>query len=292
MDAPIDMSLRDQLEATFQKQQAEPAPEVVQTPTSAPQSDDLEKRFAKLNSASAKIQQERKELAAEREQRKAEWEEYKMMKEARERAQEDPAGWAALGGYKDADVYATSLIEKGALTPERRRLLEQDKEIRGLKSWKEQQEQERIQNQRRSEESAMLNQIRQFGESDENSEAFDLVNRFKAHHLVLNEITQHYNSTREIDGEGEVLDLQEAYKRVEDRLDKEISPALESPKYRSRFSSVQPAQTTGTPASIPAPRNPQGTTITGRMRASSAPPREMTHEERMEAAGRLLLGIK
>lgn len=255
--------------------------EVGQTPTPEV---NLEARFAKLNAASAKVQEERRAFAAEREAMKKDLAELQQLREARARAKEDPVGWAQLGGYEQPDIFATTLMDKGALTPERKKILELEKQTREqAERWQSFEAQQREAAQKQQ-EAAALAEVRHFGTQPEVAEQFDLVNRFNAHHLVLQEISAHWNQTLESMGEGEILDLAEAYARVEDRLDKEIAPALESPKYRSRFGAAAPAaRPTGAPASTPAPRQ-QGTTITGQMRAQSSPPRQQTEQERLAEA--------
>ena len=251
---------------------------------------DMDKRFAKLNAASAKVQQERAAIAAEREKLKADYAELMHIKEIRERAKEDPMAWAQLGGYEAADEFATTLIEKGALTPERRRLLEQEKELRELKNWRQTQEEQAKKAQERAQENQLLQQIKEFAAPPEVAERFDLVNRFNAHNLVMNEMVQHWNKTIDPDtGEGEKMSIEEAYEIVESRIDKELQPALESPKIRSRFGALASKAPSAAAAQL-APRQPRGTTITSQMRAQAdINPQKMSETERLENAFNFLV---
>ena len=301
MEAPKGFGLNQEIEAAIRQEMegSQPAAAVPQaaepaTPRNevrqAPTSDDLAPRFAKLNAASAKLQQERQQFKMEMEQRKADFEELQRLREARARAKEDPVTWAKLAGFEQPDEYAVTLVDKGAMTPDRRRIIEQEKELRELKSWREQQETERREAAQQAQQRQMLDQIAQFGKSEENAERFDLVNRLGVHHLVLEEIKAHWQRTFDPSVEqGEVLPIDQAYAAVEDRLDKELSPLLESPKYRSRFASA-PAEASSAPASTLAPRHSKGTTITGKMHGSVSQPRELSEDERMEAAFKLMFG--
>lgn len=254
-------------------------------PVAEPKLDDVESRFAKLSAASAKVQAERKQLAAEREAQKAEWAEYQEYKKAKELASEDPEGWARLGGFDRADVFAAKLIDKGTLTPERRKILELEQNNKKQQEWIQSFEQKQAAAQAAAAEAEDMRIVREFGQQPDVAERFDLVNRFNAHNLVIGEIKAHYQHTLEAYGEGEMMSIEEAYAKVEDRLDREIAPALESPKYRSRFGQPAPAaRAPGAPASTPATRKPQGTTVTGQMRAQTAPPRQQSEVERLEEA--------
>lgn len=274
---------------------AAPAPEAA-APAPTPAVDpDMEKRFAKLNSASAKLQEERRALNAEREQMRAEFAELMQIKEFRDKglAKEDPVAWARFGGFDAPDEYATTLIEKGQLTPERRRLIEQERELADLKNWRNQQEKQAQEAAMAQAQARKLEEIKSFGTSEENFEKFDLVNRFNAHNLVLNEIATHYARTMDPEtGVGEELTLEQAYEIVESRIDKELAPALESPKLRSRLGARAPQAPAQSVSALPAtPRHPTGPTITSRMRAqATTAPRQLSEQERLEAAFNILLG--
>lgn len=268
-----------------------PAPEpepVAEEPAPAPpQQDrlaDFEKRLAKLQTVGLKTQQEREALKAEREAFRAEQEEYRKFQEIRARAKEDPVAWAELGGFKP-DEYATTLVEKGSFSPERKRLIEQQQKINELEQWR----QEQIAAQQKAAADAQMNQVisemRQF-----EPEKFDLVHRTNAYKEVMAEYQRHWEATAAAsdDGEGEMLTPEEAFSRVESRLEKMYAPLLESPKFKSKLGQGVGAETSAATSSQSAARKSPGT-ITNKLKASSAAPRQMTEAERLQKAGELLL---
>lgn len=265
----------------------EPEPVVEEAPAPAPQPDrlaDFEKRLAKLQNVGLKTQQEREALKAERDAFRAEQEEFRKFQEIRARAKEDPVAWAELGGFKP-DEYATTLVEKGSFSPERKRLIEQQQKINELEQWR----QEQVAAQQKAAADAQMAQVvREMSQFE--PEKFDLVHRTNSYQEVMAEYQRHWEATAAAseDGEGEMLTPEEAFSRVESRLEKQYAPLLESPKFRSKLGQGVGAETSAATSQQPAARKSPGT-ITNKLKASSAAPRQMTEAERLQKAGELLL---
>lgn len=300
MEAPIvaiGQQLRQDLQAQFDPVKVEvpqpntgfaaldnPQPEAPVAP--AKPTDDFEKRMGKVMAQAQKVQADRSAFAAEQAQHKADMAELARYRELKARAKEDPVAWAEEGGYQP-DQYAAQLIEKGSLTPEKRKILEQGQELQELKSWRTKQEQAQVQ----AQNNALYGQVRTDLEAfaSQNVEAFDLVHRTKSYDRVLSHIQDHFKRTQAL-GDPEILPYEQAFEMAERELEEYYSPVLESPKLRSRMTpaAVEPESPT---AALPqlAQRKPVGT-INKNMRAQSAPPKQLTEAERLQKAGEVLLG--
>lgn len=235
-------------------------------------------RMARVIAEARKNQAEKQAIAQERAQIKAELEELARFREMKARATEDPVAWAEMGGFKP-DEYATVLMEKGSLTPERRKLLEQQKEINELRDWRQQmQEQQELQQGRQ-----LYQTVRQEmeGFASAAGETYDLVHRTGSYDDVLKVIQKHYQETAAL-GEPEILPYEDAFAQVEQALEARYAPVLESPKLRSRMGVPAPSA----PQSPMAPRKPQGTINKNMRGAPSAPPtKERSAQENLQAAG-------
>lgn len=244
--------------------------------------DDYDKRMAKVMAAAQKVQAERQAAKQEATQWAADKAELARYRELKARAKEDPVGWAELAEIQP-DEYATLLMDKGSFSPERKKILEQQKQLNELASWKEQQEAQRRQQEEQYVRHQVINEVD--AEIAKHGDRFDLVHRTKSHSAVIQEIQEHYNKTVDPDlGIGEILPYEDALERVEAKLVAFYSPLLESPKLRK--SGQQPSA----PASgQPAARKPSAT-ISKQMTARTASPREMTEAERLQKAAEHLFG--
>lgn len=283
VEAPAPTAAAEAESAEVAQEEAEAVVEQAKTaPVKTPPVDDYEKRMAKVMAAAQKVQAERQAAKQEAAQHAADMAELARFREAQARSREDPVGWAELGKIQP-DEYATLLMDKGSFSPERKKILEQQKQLNELASWKEQQ----VAQARQQEEQYVRQQVVSEVDAEiaKHGERFDLVSRTKSHGAVIDEIVKHYNATIDPDlGVGETLPYEDALERVEARLVALYSPLLESPKLRK--SGQQPsAPTSGQPAK----RQPSAT-ITNKMTARSAPPREMTERERLEKAAEHLFG--
>ena len=255
------------------------APPVEQSGGIKPPSDgQADPRMARVIAEARKNQAEKQAIAQERAQIKAELEELARFREMKARATEDPVAWAEMGGFKP-DEYATVLMEKGSLTPERRKLLEQQKEINELRDWRQQmQEQQQLQQGRQ-----LYDTVRKEmeGFASAAGETYDLVHRTGSYDDVLKVIQRHYEETAAL-GEPQILPYEEAFAQVEQALEARYAPVLESPKLRSRMGVPAPSA----PQLPTASRKPQGT-ITKNMRGASSvtPSKELSERERLQKAG-------
>lgn len=257
-------------------------------PNAAQIKDDFEKRMSKVMSQAQKVQADRQQVAAERQQHAADLAELARYRELKARAKEDPVAWAEEGGYQP-DQYAAQLIEKGSLTPERRKILEQQQELQELKSWRQSQEAQQAQAQTQQHYSTVRSQLASFGQ--ENPEQFDLVHRTKSYDRVLSAIQQEYKQAEAMgDAPSDPwVFAQTAFERVESELEQYYAPVLESPKLRSKLApAAAEQQSPAAPSSQLAVRKPAGT-INSKMRAASAPPKELSEGERLQRAGEVLL---
>ncbi len=277
--------------AALDNPESVPAPESQPGREVAPKVDvDHERRKALIMDQAQRMQAERQQFAQERAQHAQDLKELARYRDLKARAKEDPVGIAEEFGY-EPDKYATTLVEKGALTPEKRRLIEQAQEIKDLKSWRAQQEQQAQANQQQTLQNQVFSEFEQFAASRDGE--FDLVHRTKSYDKVLAKIVDHHRRTSAM-GEPETLPPEVAFAQVEKELEDYYAPVLESPKIRSRMAS-QYAESDGPAASSPqqAARKPAGT-INSKMRSGtgqvSAPPqKKMTEQERMKAAGDIVL---
>lgn len=239
-------------------------------------------RLAKLIQQSQQVRAEREAWKKEQEQYKADLAELQQLRELKQRAKEDPVSWAELGGYKP-DEYAAALIDKGAMTPERRKIFEQQKELNEMKAWRQSVEER----EQKAAQQAQYNQLVESlkGLANDHNDKFDLVKRAGAYDLALQKWQEHYNKTSLL-GEPESLPWEYALEQAEEHLLKFYEPVLESPKLKARYGATAPA-------SAPAPTAPaarQRGSINPANRGNSAPPKEMSEVEGLEAAGRLLFG--
>lgn len=256
------------------------APQAVPPPAKDQLNDD---RMAKVLSQAQKVQSDRQQLAQERAQHAADLAELNRYRQLKAIAKDDPVAWAEEGGYKP-DEYATTLMEKGSMSPERRKIIEQQRELNDLKSW----QQDQVRSQQVQQQQALKSRV----DSDmqafaaENSERYDLVSRTGAYDQVLGKIQEHFLRTQAL-GEPEILPYDDAFQAVEAELEARYAPVLESPKFRSKLANGTVAASPQTSSSSAAQRKPAGT-INRNMKAQSSAPRPLTDHERMTKAGEVL----
>lgn len=257
-------------EALHQQLAQENAPEAPQSEhheaPAAPQPvvPDAENRFAKLSAASQRLQAERQAFADERRQFAAQQEEFAKWKQIIEAAKEDPVALAELAGYEAPDKYATALIEKGTLSPERRRILELEKQVQEDRNWRTEFEQKQQQAAAQQVQQNVMDHLTDF--ATQNAEAFPLVAATKGYNDVLGIIQQHYQSTVDPEtGVGEVMPVEQAFEIYENHLDKQVKQLLELPQVKSRYAPapVGPASME-TLLPVPAPRKPTSPTLSSR----------------------------
>lgn len=273
-------------EAESAEEAQEVAEQVVTQAKTAPVKEapdsDYDKRMAKVMAAAQKVQAERQAAKQEAAKLAADMAELARYRELKARAKEDPVGWAELAEIQP-DEYATLLMDKGSFSPERKKILEQQKQLNELATWKQQQEEQARQAEHQRVYQGAVQQVRSAVESA--GDAYDLVQRTGAYDQVIKVIQDHYMATIDPDlGIGEEMPLEQALAQVEAKLVAFYSPMLESPKLRK--SGQQPsAPTSGQPAA----RKPSAT-ITNKMSARTAAPREMSEQERLQKAAEHLFG--
>lgn len=237
-----------------------------------PAADDI--RITRLIEAQKQARQEhlaRKQELTLAEQDRRELDEYRALKE---RAKDDPVAWAEAGGYKP-DEYAATLMDKGAMTPERRALLEVNKKLAKFEEFQQnyakQQEQTRVEQQH----SLVTGEMARIAQAD--PETYDLVARVPgAYNHALQRIVSHYRET------GEQLTLEQSLQLTEQTLlDTYFTPVAESPKIRARFAPAQGATSAPTAAQTARQRTPN-------LRATSTAPAPMDEAASFEQAGKLL----
>lgn len=264
------------------------APEEAPRPTPAarpePKVADSDGRMAKIMAQAQKVRQEREQFAAERAQHETDLAELARYRQLKSIAKEDPVAWAEEGGYKP-DEYATTLMEKGSLNPERRKILEQQRELNDMKAWRASVEQQQAEQQKQG----YYNNVRRDMEAmaEANAEQYDLVRRTGSYDKVLSKITEHYQLTAAA-GEAEILPYEDAFAAVERELEEYYSPVLESPKFRSKFASDSVSSAPAATLKQPAARKSPGT-INSKFKAQSSAPRPLGEQERLSKAGELFL---
>lgn len=262
---------------------AESAPEAAQAAqASAPRQEPSieDKRLAKVIAEAQKVRAERQAFQQDQSRHKQDMEELAQYRNMKALAKEDPVAWAEFGGYKP-DEYATTLMEKGSMSPERRKIIEQQRELNEIKSWKNNFEQQQQEAQLQNQYQSVVSEMSQFGRGDD---TYDLVHRTKSYDLVLAKINQHYQATAAV-GEAEILPYETAFSIIEQELENKYAPMIESPKLRSRLSQA-PADSAA-PLAQPAARKTAG--INNKMRAQSAAPQPLSQAERFQKAGEVLL---
>lgn len=170
------------------------------------------------------------------------------------------------------------------MSPERRKILEQQQQLNELNSWKQSFEQKQQQQVMQQQYGTVQSQLKDYAKQA--GEQYDLVSRTGAYDQVLAKIQEQFHAAQ-VAGD-EVSDPWDfapaAFEQVEQELEARYAPVLESPKLRSRLTQ-QPES--AAPLAQPAARKPAG--INKQMRATSAPPRALTEAERFQKAGELLL---
>lgn len=237
-------------------------------------------RMQKVIAQAQQVRAERETFKREQMQSDADKAELQQLREMRTRAKEDPVAWAEAGGFKP-DEYAAVLIDKGAVTPERRKAWEQSKQIEQLTSRLDQYEQQQTQRKQQSDYNQVIDEMKAFAESS--GETYDLIRRSGDYQRVLTKIDQHYQTTAAM-GEAELLPYEQAFEMAEQELfDKVYAPVLDSPKIRGKKAN---ATTPSTQSATPVQR-PSGT-ISQKMRSASSPPQQINETQSLEAAGRML----
>lgn len=262
------------------------APEAPPSPAEAalvPEAPKADPRMAKVIAEAQRVRAERDAVKQERAQIQADMAELARYRQLKAIAKEDPVAWAEEGGYKP-DEYATTLMEKGSMSPERRKILEQQKQLNDLNSWKTNFEKQQQQQVMQQQYGTVQTQLKDYAAKA--GEQYDLVSRTGSYDKVLMKIQEQYHAAQmageQVDNVWEFADS--AFSAVEQELENQYAPMLESPKLRSRLPQSSEAVAT---SPQPAARKPAG--INSKMRATSAPIRPMTEAERMQKAGELLL---
>jgi hypothetical protein len=288
------VNISDALNQHIESAMAPEAPaqeaEYQEAPAQAPAIPDLDARMNKLSNASQKLQSDRQALAEERKQFAAQQAEYTRWKQTIEAAKEDPVALAELAGYTAPDEYATALIEKGTLSPERRRILELEKQVQEDRQWRTQFEAKQAQAHQEEVQASVMDQLKEF--SNQNRDKYELVNTVGNMQDVLGVIRQHYQSTIDPEtGEGEIMPYEQAFEIVENFLDKQLKPVLELNKIKSRYATA-PAELSPEVAltNALASRKPMAPTLSSRnVRPQTGSVKSLTEAERMERAGQALL---
>jgi hypothetical protein len=280
---PVDAEARVRMDAPSMSapERGPEAPQAPQAPTPPPAPSPADARMAKVLGEAQKVRAERAAVAQERAQYQAELQELAQFRQMKAIAKEDPVAWAEFGGYSKPDEYATTLMEKGTMSPDRRKILEQAQQLNSMQQKFQQFEQKQQQAQVQGHYQTVVGELTQF--ATQNADRFDLVARTKSYDQVLGVINQHYQATQ-VTGEPEVMSYEQACEIVETQLEQQYAPMLESPKFRSRLGQEAPAA----PLAQQAARKPAG--INSKMRAASAPPAQMTEAERLQKAGEIFLG--
>lgn len=273
------------VEPSAEESRAESAPEASQTPEAAPNVPDIDKRFEKLSAASQKLIQDRQKFAEEQKAFQKELEDLKKWKTVVENAKEDPVSLAELAGI-EPDKYAALLLEKGSLAPERKKLVELTQKVKEMET-----KAERAAREAKERETAQYFQrvdhnIKTFLEDAQDEFPLTYIQRERLAPTIRQVMINHYQQTMDPEtGEGgERLSIEEAAKQMEASLDKELEPYLQLAKIRNKLGV---ASSPGNTSSAPATR--KSGTISNKMRAQSAAPKEkvLSEEERMEHAGKL-----
>lgn len=273
---------------------SEPEPEPKNTAksvkTEAKSPPDVDKRLEKLSAASQRLISERQKFAEERKQYEKELAEARQWREIVQNAKEDPVSLAELAGI-EPDKYATLLLEKGSLTPERRRVLENEKKVRSLEERLQQKEVAEREREAVQTKQQVLRQIAtQLRRDEEVSAKFELVNELGRYEDVLKIIEEEYHRSVEIDPDDpKFLSFDEAAEIIESRLDKELERLVKLNKIRSKVGSLPSGAESPAKASNSAASRKSPGTITSKVRAQSSAPKQMTEAERLQAAGEYLL---
>lgn len=290
---PVDFHAKSSMPGTFAPSETAPteAPvEAAEAPQSraevAPKAEPLtaDPRMQKVIAEAQRVRAERDAVKAERAQMQADLAELARYRQLKAIAKEDPVAWAEEGGYKP-DEYATTLMEKGSMSPERRKILEQQKELNEIKSWKQSFEQQQAQQQTQSYYQTVVGGMREFAESA--GDAYDLVRRTNSYDKVLQLQQQQFEKAQALGEPFEPLPYEDAFAIVESELEKQYAPVLESPKFRSRLGEGAVPTAPGASLQHQATRKPVG--INSKMRASTVPPKPLTEADRLAKAGDLFL---
>jgi hypothetical protein len=265
-----------------------PAPATPPAPPAeaAPAPTQADRTYEKLIEARRAARAEQEALKAERAARqlddasRAELEEYRQLKAL---AKEDPVYVAEKLGYKKPDEFAATLMDKGAMTPDRRRLLEHEAQASELRKEVEAMRRERQEEKVQAAYSARIREIQDTIATA--PETYDLVNRFQAWPQVVQAQIEHWNHTSQM-GAPEELPLEHALEQVEQHLfDSYVKRVAESPKLRGYSAGAQAPTPRVLPQAAPAARQ------SGPSQArptSAAPSTELTEEQAFQKAGELL----
>ncbi len=254
----------------------EAAPEPARSPKPAKEVEP-DTRMQKVIAQAQQVRAEREAFKREQAQNEADRAELAQLRELKARAKEDPVAWAEIGGFKP-DEYAAVLIDKGAVTPERRTAWEHKKQIESLTNRLDQYEAHAAQQTQQNQYNQVMNEMKAF--ADHSGEAYDLIRRSGDYQRVLTKIDEHYQTTAAM-GEAELLPYEQAFEMAEQELfDKVYAPMLDSPKIRGK--STTPSTQSAAPAQRPSGNTSQ------KMRGASSPPTQMSEAQSLEAAGRML----
>lgn len=251
---------------------------------------DIDTRLAKLSQASQKLIAERQKFSEERKQHEKELLEARQWREIVQNAKEDPVSLAELAGLAP-DTYATLLFEKGSLTPERKRVIENEKKVRTLEERLQAKEAAEQQREASLQKQQILSQMtKQLRSGDESLEKYELVNHLNRYEDVLKVIEKSYHDSVAADPDNpSFMSFEEAAEIVEAQLDKELEHLVKLNKLRNKVGNLASGADTPAKASNSAASRKTPGTITSKVRAQSSPPKELSEAERMRLAGELLL---
>lgn len=273
------------LAATPEPAEEEPVEEVAPPPKPTQTREEL--RIQALIDARSAAKQERDALKAEQAARqladteRAELEEYR---ELRRMAKEDPVYVADKLGYKKPDEFATALIDKGAMTPDRRRMLELEREVKESREWRQSFEKRQ---QETSAEQAMAGKVaeaQRVAASD--ADRFELVSAYNAYGLAVQRQLAHYQETAAL-GAPEILPMEECLEAVEQHIfETTLKPVLNSKK----LSGARTTSPAARPSPAPVARKSGPTQARPQTAAASKTPKSPTEPDWESAAAHIFRG--
>jgi hypothetical protein len=207
---------------------------------------------------------EKRKIAQERDGLTAELKEYREWKTLKD--QKDAWGQLRAMGWDKPELFTAALAE-GAMTPERKELLE----IRNTLAAKEQKEAEARYAQQ------LDSARRQAVEFLSKDDRFELTRMSNGPDTVLQVMSQHYEATKDpVTGVGETMSFEEAAQHVESYLEAELEKILNVGKVQKKLGAKAASAKPSPSATRETPRS-----LSNKMSATTATPPEMTEEERI-----------
>jgi hypothetical protein len=192
----------------------------------------------------------------------------KVYRDLQARKDYDPVGVAEHFGYKP-DEYALKLREMGAMTPERRELMEHKRELAEMRAWKQEITQQQTQSQVQQREQQAFQQLKDY--ASKQGDKYDTVLRSDIGLARVAQVAQeHYARNGSWPALDDTLSLVE-----NELLDKTYAHLYDSPKIRARI--------TGKSGSVAKGRS--APEAAGTRTGSS----KMSEDESLKAAGEMLL---